>query len=210
MRRVPWGKVLIGGVLLSVGLGFLYFDRRVQAAQHQLEGLKSYRAHDWQTAEADFSQVIRLAPPFCSDAAEGYAWRGHVRNQQKEHALAIDDFNEAIRRNPASAGAFFGRGAAYSALGQTDEALADFDEAIRLNPKNWRSFYNRGLCHLKKSEFAEALADLNEAIGREPKDVTAHRARSQVYAKQGDMARAEEDRKKADELSASADEPMIE
>jgi tetratricopeptide (TPR) repeat protein len=210
MKRVPWGWLLLGGVLLSAGLGYLYVDRRIQAAHDVLRGLTSYRDRDWQAAEATFTEAIHVAPPLCPDTARAYAGRGHARNQQKEYALAADDFSEAIRRDPGNASAFYGRGAAYALIGELDRALADLGEAIRLDPKNWRPFYNRGLCHFKKGDFDQALADFGEVINRDPKYAKAYLARSEVYAKKGDMAHADEDRHKAAELGASPDESIVE
>jgi tetratricopeptide (TPR) repeat protein len=182
-------------------------DRRAQAAKSVLKGLISQRDRDWPAAKDAFTEALRVAPPFCPEIARAYAGRGQAHTGLKEYALAIDDFNEAIRRDPGNASAFFGRGSAFALMEEWDRAQADLDESIRLNPDLWRAFYNRGLCHLHKREFDQALADLGEAINREPKYAMAYLARADVYANMGDMAHADEDRHKAADLKASGTSP---
>jgi tetratricopeptide (TPR) repeat protein len=207
MKRVPWGWLLVGGVLLSMGLVYLYLDRRTQTLKHVLRGMNAQRDHDWQTAESAFSEALLVAPPLCPETATAYAGRGHARLGLKEYALAVDDFNEAIRRDSGTASTFLGRGSAYALMETWDRAQADLDESIRLDPKPWRAFYNRGLCYLHKRELEPALADFGEAINREPKSANSYLARSKVYAEMGDVVHADEDRRKAAELNASSASP---
>ena len=51
-----------------------------------------------------------------------------------EFELAMDDYNRAIKSNPGSAYAYFGRAELYLSSGQHDKALADFGMAINLDP----------------------------------------------------------------------------
>jgi len=205
MKRVPWGWLLVGGVLLLGWLAVRYLERQTQAADHVLRGMNAAKARDWETAEAEYSEAIRVAPPFSSDTAAAYAGRGGARNARDQYALALDDFNEAIRRDPANAPAFRGRAVALGQTGELERALADLDEAIRLDPANANAHYNRGVYHFRKGDYDGALEDFGEAINRDQRFAKAYLARSGVYAKQGDRARSEEDRQKAIEIDPSLD-----
>ena len=56
-----------------------------------------------------------------------------------EFESAMDDYNRAIKSNPVSAYAHFGRAELYLSSGQYDKALSDFDMAISLDPD--REYY---------------------------------------------------------------------
>jgi tetratricopeptide (TPR) repeat protein len=55
---------------------------------------------------------------------------------------AIEDFNEAIRLDPAYAVAWNNRGEVYKLIGQNDKAIRDLTEAIRLAPRYVHPMYN--------------------------------------------------------------------
>jgi tetratricopeptide (TPR) repeat protein len=71
---------------------------------------------------------------------------------QTLRAHAVDDFSEAIRRNPRDPIAYDNRGMAYYAKGDLDRAIADFNEAIRLDPKDAVAYNNRGAAHGAKAD----------------------------------------------------------
>ena len=48
---------------------------------------------------------------------------------------AINDFSEAIRRDPLNARIYGNRAGVYRFLGQFDKALADLDHCLRLSPE---------------------------------------------------------------------------
>ena len=64
MKRVSWRLVLIGGVVIIGLLAYLYYQRWSQALDHYSRGFDAYQAHDWHTADAEYSEAIRVAPPF--------------------------------------------------------------------------------------------------------------------------------------------------
>jgi tetratricopeptide (TPR) repeat protein len=83
---------------------------------------------------------------------------------KKDFAGAIELFNKAIERNPASAFAHLGRAVAYQSLGEFDTAIDDFDQAIRVNPRLGLVFASRGEAWHAKGDYEKALADFDEAI----------------------------------------------
>src|SRR5271157_2720966 len=83
---------------------------------------------------------------------------------------AIQNFNEAIRVNPKSAGAFNGRGVEYFAKGDYGQAIQDFSEAVRLNPNTPRALLNRGLAHLYAGHFSDAQQDFSRNLQFDPTD----------------------------------------
>jgi tetratricopeptide (TPR) repeat protein len=77
--------------------------------------------------------------------------------------------NEAIRRNPKSAQAYWRRASAWHARDRFDLAFPDYDEAIRLDPSNCIYYDARGFAyHMNNRQEKKALADYNEAIRLDP------------------------------------------
>src|SRR5262249_2075391 len=140
---------------------------------------------------------------FEHQAAEAATRSGNARMQAGEYALAIEDFNTALRLDPKSADAYHSRGLAYLQLGEHDRAIADLSEAIQLNPTDFRAYFNRGLMYSRTGDYERALADFGEAIRLNPNYAKAYLARSRVYLKMGDAAKADADRQKAFELDPS-------
>jgi len=54
----------------------------------------------------------------------------------EQHAEAVDDFNEVIKRNPTNPHAYFRRAFSLKALKKFAEAADDFEKAKNLDPMN--------------------------------------------------------------------------
>jgi tetratricopeptide (TPR) repeat protein len=51
--------------------------------------------------------------------------RGNIHFCLEEYTAAIEDYNRAIKTNPAQASAYYGRGVAYAEAGDNEKAVAD-------------------------------------------------------------------------------------
>ena len=155
-----------------------------------------------------------------------YVERGDGYLAQGDHQQAIEQYEEAIRRDPQDAVAYNRRGVAYADLGQPERALRDFDEAIRLNPRHacwpspscdwpsgpsrslWKggpqrlaSFHsNRGFAYNELGQRERALQDFDEAIRLHPQLAEAYYGRGVVYRALGQTAEGDRDIAKAREL----------
>lgn len=79
-------------------------------------------------------------------------------------AIAIKDYDEAVRLNPQDADAYNNRGFAYNNLGQFHLAIEDFDEAVRLNPEVAKAYVNRGIAYTLIGRATEAQRDADQAV----------------------------------------------
>jgi tetratricopeptide (TPR) repeat protein/DNA-binding winged helix-turn-helix (wHTH) protein len=113
----------------------------------------------------------------------------------------IADYDEAIRRDPKSAAAFYNRGDAYQGARDFDRAIADYSEAIRLDPKLARAYWNRGRAYGSKRDQDRAIADYDEAIGLDPRLAIAFNSRGFAYQAKGDIDHAISDYDEAVRLS---------
>jgi tetratricopeptide (TPR) repeat protein/predicted small secreted protein len=145
--------------------------------------------------------------------------RGITLASQREWEMAIADFTEAIRLNPALSAAYLLRGrAAYASVsdvyniaenfvhvrarfssgrqlsgGQTqayDRAIADFTEALRLDGNNAVIYLNRGEAYAQKADYDQAIADFNQAIRHNLNYARAYISRGLAYNYKGDPDRA--------------------
>ncbi|MDJ0578705.1 serine protease [Crocosphaera sp.] len=104
-----------------------------------------------------------------------YGQRGDVRLQLKDYQGALEDYNEAIRRNPNNGDHYVGRGDYYAQTNQAEKAQADYKKAIeaysetlKTDPKypNQVAFVysNRAKVYRKLKNNQAAIADYSKAI----------------------------------------------
>jgi tetratricopeptide (TPR) repeat protein len=95
--------------------------------------------------------------------------RGQLYAIKHAYALAVQDFDAAIRRNPRDAQALNNRCWVRAAIGDLQAALADCDRALQLNPGLPDTLDSRGLVNLKLGKTAEAVKDYSASIQGNPK-----------------------------------------
>ena len=138
-------------------------------------GRKDQAIADYSAAIATKDQLIRTI------ASEPYFNRGTIYLSEGAYALAIADFDSAMRLKSDNAPAYTARGSAYAATGDTRSALSDFDEAIRIDPSNGEAFLGRGNVHVRNREYEQAIADYDDALKLKPND--AHALDNRCYTK---------------------------
>ena len=95
--------------------------------------------------------------------------RGQVYAIKRAYALAMQDFDVVIRRDPRDAEALNNRCWTRAATGDLQGALADCNLALQSNPGLSDAFDSRGLVNLKLGRTAEAVKDYTDAIQRNPR-----------------------------------------
>ena len=138
--------------------------------------------------------LLLFSLPACSQwSAAYYTSQGDAHLGKGDYDKAIQDYNQAISRDPKSARALAGRGAAYLDKGDYDRAIQDFNETLRLAPEAARSFNGRGSAYFAKGDYSHAIQDFNEAIRLNPKTGRAlmNRGIANMYA--GHFPEAQQD-----------------
>ncbi len=117
------------------------------------------------------------------------AWnnRGSIKDKDKKHKEAIDDFTRAIVLKPDYTHAFYNRGTSKKEWAKElndssilKSAIQDFDKALNLNTKFIEAYHNRAMAKENLSDFARtqnqknrlldsALNDYNMTIELNPK-----------------------------------------
>src|SRR5579859_3490853 len=76
---------------------------------------------------------------------------------------AIDEFTEAIRRDPSNTTAYLERGNAFFAEDELDRAIDDYTAAIRLDTNLAAAYFSRGLAYREKGDLRRGRADQQTA-----------------------------------------------
>ena len=95
-----------------------------------------------------------------------------------DYAHAIEAYTNAIRLDPGSATAFYGRGYTHYLNQDDDLAIQDYTDAIQLQPNYGQALRERGLAYEDKNEYDLAIQDYTRAIsvGLEDSNLLYYRA----------------------------------
>ena len=95
------------------------------------------RLGQYANAQADYTRALELDANGATYAARG--WSFLVADAPK---LALADFEESIRRDPAQSDAYAGRGLCRVVTGECQAAIVDAEESLRQGPESTRLFFN--------------------------------------------------------------------
>jgi tetratricopeptide (TPR) repeat protein len=121
----------------------------------------------------------------------------YTKNRTNE---ALDEFEEAVRSDPANPEAYYWRGRVLIRLKQYDKALEDFRRAIGVKSDYRDAHDNLAWLYERKNNYDQALFHLNKSIQIEPDNAWAYYHRARILYSKGEPGKALEDAKKACEL----------
>ena len=143
-----------------------------------------------------YNAVLSMDVPFpiASLACQN---RGNIYSIKGDDDRALRDYEQAIRLDPANAGAYINRGLSLAEHGDYKAALKDYDEAIRVNPTKYKAFYGRSCARAQLGDFDAAWRDINETLRLNPKFALAYLFRGGLAARQEKWEKARADYKTA-------------
>ena len=83
---------------------------------------------------------------------------------QKQMAIALEEFNEAVRVDPDYGPAYNGLGLVYAALGEDAKADANFKKSLQLDPVNSETRNNYGSFLCSRNRVEESISQFLEAV----------------------------------------------
>lgn len=117
-----------------------------------------------------------------TEQAIAYARSGWQYIERGKYQRAIEDFDRAVKLNPANAVIYYNRSLAYGGLGQYHLAIRDLDAALRLNPNYPDAYYGRGYLYEKLGQNEQSIADFDQAVRI---NLTKRSAVAKVYLSRG-------------------------
>ena len=164
------------GAYYNRALGKYLMGLEEAAQGHEAEAVQLYHA-----AIPDYTEAIKVAPDR-KLASKNYNNRGYAKyliaeyesadgNMTEARALyeeAMDDSEEAIKRNQKNAYAYCTRAVVRIAFDAHEAAIDDFDTAIKLDPGFAHAYHQRGLAKQAIGQQREAAADFQKAKQLDP------------------------------------------
>ena len=129
----------------------------------------------------------------------------------REDKLAMQYYDGALRINPKSEEALYGRGMYYQeVLKDYDKAIQDYTSIILINPKNRNAHFNLGFVHFQYLKVnSEALKHYTKAIECDPLWPEAFFNRGLTYETMGDVNAARNDYQMAMKLRPDYEKAKI-
>jgi len=130
---------------------------------------KKCRGNDPDARMTACSILIARAQDTPAELASAYYARGSAYRQKSLFALALEDFDAAIKANPELTDAYGDRGITLTILGRYTDAIPDFSRVIEIYPNLSYALYNRGICYELIGLDDLAIDDISAAIAIEPR-----------------------------------------
>ncbi len=141
----------------------------------------------WKDPVTLWSHEISIYP---SESAVPYNNRAQTYLRTGQDALALADYEAAIKIEPLNITALSNRGVLYEGLGRRSEAIEDFEKIIRLDPGHADSYNNLGGILLNAGRPTEAIGFLKKAAELSPSTMDPYLNLGHAYSALGDAATA--------------------
>lgn len=102
------------------------------------------------------------------EEAENFKNEGNKMLSSKQYIKAIEYYTKAIELNSENAVYYCNRAAAFSHMGQHQNAVDDCKISIKLNPKYSKAYGRLGLAYFSLGKYAEAVTEYKKALELEP------------------------------------------
>lgn len=163
------------------------------------------RKGDAERAVADFANSLELVP----DNDRDFYACANMYFDAHDYALALADYDRAIKANASYAGVFNDRCMTHAILGQLQEALTDREQSLRMHPHDLYTLDSRALNYLKLGNPDAAIADYDAALNAKPALDSALFGRGLAKRKQVDVDGAERDIAAAKAINAGVAEVFV-
>lgn len=144
--------------------------------------------------ESEMDQEIKeklMSLGYISESSDNsFNNRGLVFLSKGEFDKAIEQFQEALDRNPSFASALINLGIARMQKGETDQAIAIFQEVLKSEPENAEVENLIGNVYMKKGEYLQAEKHFRKALIIEPAYTDALNSLGILYEKIGKLDEA--------------------
>ena len=155
---------------LSVDLGEYADKVKLEAVNYFFKGKSLYDDTEYQKSIEYYTKYIEKVP----GDAKGYNFRKLSYLQMKEYDLALKDFNQSNKLDPAYMAPLLNKGDLNYKMGDYEKAIKDFTKIIKLKPDMVGAYYARGLAFMKEKDWSEAVDDFTTVIKKDPDYIEAY------------------------------------
>ncbi len=170
-------RFTLAALLLGLGLGWgaaplwagaLDEMRETMATDDVAAGLAAHGRGDHDGAIRRYSQAIESGSLSKPNLAVAYNNRANALEDKGQIDLALADYDQAVKLDPAFGEAFYNRAYALYRLGRFDLAIEDYGRVLTLTPDNASAYFNRSFAWAAKGQFKQAVADVEKALRLSP------------------------------------------
>jgi len=164
-------------------------------------------ALQWDRAIADWTELTKIDPDSCYN----YRMLGNCQFAQGKYQLAIQNYDESLKRNFSDAMSYYKKANAQNQLKDHDGALQTMEQRSKLyNGLRPAMYLVRGYTHSLQGNDSGAVSDYKLAAAAKPRDDSYwdEVARAAAYLELGDETAALKSIMEAKKLSLSFDEFM--
>jgi len=165
-------------------------------------GQAALSQHDLNAAQADFEQVVRLAP----QAEQGHSALGAVLVSRGQTTEGIHELEKALAIQPSDSTAQMNLALAFVQIGSPEKALplfarvqAQARQQRRALPSYVVMAYVRSL--VLTHQMSRAITEMREAVAADPRNAELHDALGSLYAEQQEWKDAQREFETAIELN---------
>ena len=98
---------------------------------------------------------------------------GDVYYEKGKYLLAIQHYNDCLKKYPDDFSSHFGMAQCYFSLEQWDKSERWLKKVIKINPVSYAAFYNLGLVYVNKDQYEKAKSNFIKALDIDPNDIDA-------------------------------------
>jgi tetratricopeptide (TPR) repeat protein len=177
----------------------LALDDRLGEAHASLAFALDLYAWDWQAAETEYKQAIKLNPNYAT-AHQWYSWHLIMMGRDNE---AMVELKKALNLDPLSLIINADLADALCVAGRFDEAVEQSRKTLQMDPNFAVGHYELGQALAQKRMYDEAIAELQRSIALSARSLLFTANLGSVYAVSG---RKEEAKKIIDDLQSQHDQ----
>jgi tetratricopeptide (TPR) repeat protein len=115
-----------------------------------------------------FFDLTRREPKKQGMSPQDFYVRAVAKALEKDYQGAVEDYTQALERNPSFVEAYMKRGVARFKLGDDRGTLQDCAEALRIYPELAQAYYYQGRSRYRLGYTQAAIEAYTQAIGSEP------------------------------------------
>lgn len=100
--------------------------------------------------------------------AEEHNEKAKVLFQEGKYPLALQEYNECVKRAPSDPKYYCNRGICYQKLMEFPSGLRDLDKCLEIDPTYLKAYIKKGQCHFAMKEYHKALDTYEKGLKLQP------------------------------------------
>ena len=157
-------RAMVHALLLLLAIVLVPGGAHAQGLRHFRDAHTASQRGDYETAIREYTLAIDAGDLPHPDSFFAFNNRANAYAAKRDWVHALQDYTEALQRNPKFAAARRNRGLVYVRTGDHERAIQDFTEAARLDADDPHALIYRGLVYCERREFERAIQDFDAAL----------------------------------------------